>query len=193
MMVARWGRKSTLFWLIVQHLQHPLARWVLPVPRHIQCLRLLPRLDEARKFLKCHPPAGFVVGGCDPRWQVVVYGQHPRAAVRISQRERDCHLAAHREIGCLELHDFDHLLIRHELDEATMAGVGVRGRLAGCVRRVAGERNAVRTSIRNNLHATVAGFKKGDCFVEENTMSLPIVRCLLIIPSELEPAKYLSV
>lgn len=60
-----------------------------------------------------------------------MYGAHIRAATRISERERDHHLAAHRGIGRLELHHFDHLLIRHELDEVAVVRVGVRGCLAG--------------------------------------------------------------
>src|SRR5437762_2324056 len=72
--------------------------------------------------------------------------QYIGAAACIRKRERDCHLAAHFDIGSLELHDFDHLLVWHQLDEVAMVRVGVRSGLAGPVRRVVGERNAERTT-----------------------------------------------
>lgn len=45
-------------------------------------------------------------------------------AARISERERDHHLAAHRGIGRFELHHFDHLLILYELDEVGRKAYG---------------------------------------------------------------------
>jgi hypothetical protein len=55
-------------------------------------------LNECREFVECHPPAGFIVNWRDARRQVVVYGEHIRAAVRVSEGERDHHLAAHRGV-----------------------------------------------------------------------------------------------
>src|SRR5437870_3494345 len=66
------------------------------------------------------------------------------------------HLAAHLRISRLELHGFDHLLIRHELDEATVVRIGVRTRLAGPGRRVVGERNAERTTFASVERVYVA-------------------------------------
>src|SRR5262249_11319013 len=114
-------------------------------PLHDKLLRLLSRLDEPCKFLECHPPTGFVVGWRNTRRYIVVDAEHICAAVCFSKGEGDCHLSAHRVIVCLELHDFDHLLIRHELDEAAVVCVGVCGRLATPSRRVVCERDAERT------------------------------------------------
>jgi hypothetical protein len=52
------------------------------------------------------------------------------AAVCIGERDRDRHLATQRGICRLELDYFDNLLICHELHEAAVVRVGVRGRLA---------------------------------------------------------------
>lgn len=70
-------------------------------------LPVLARLDQCRKFIECHPPTSFVVSWRDARRQVVVYGEHIRAPARISERECNHHLAAHRGIGRLELHYFE--------------------------------------------------------------------------------------
>jgi hypothetical protein len=83
-----------------------------------------------------------------------VYGEDLGAAVGISERDRDRHLAAQRGITRLELDDFDHLLVRNERHEAPMVRVGVGGRLAGPGRRVVGERDPE--------HATFAGVEGMD-------------------------------
>jgi hypothetical protein len=85
-----------------------------------------------------------------------VDGEHIRAAARISERERDHHLAAHRGIGRLELHHFDHPLIGYELDEVAVVGVGVRGRLAGPGRLVVRERDFEQTTFASVEHMHVA-------------------------------------
>ena len=82
--------------------------------------------------------------------------QHIGPATGIRKRERDRHLAAHIGIGSLELHDFDYLLVWHQLDEVAMVSVGVRSGLAGPVRRVVGERNAERTTFASFERVYVA-------------------------------------
>lgn len=57
-------------------------------------------------------------------------GEDIGTALCIDERNRNCHLAAHRRICRLELIHFDHLLVGHELYEVAMVGVGVRGCLA---------------------------------------------------------------
>ena len=68
------------------------------------------------------------------------------AAVCISKRDRDRHLATQRGICRLELDHFDNLLVRHELHEVAVVRVGVRGRLAGPGRRVVRERDPERAT-----------------------------------------------
>src|SRR5574341_408110 len=121
-----------------------------------QALFVLARLDECREFVECHPPAGFVVGWREARRQVVMYGEHIRAAPRISERERDHHLAAHRGIGRLELHHFDHLLIWYELYEVAVVRVDVRGHLAGPGGLVVCERDSEQTTFASIEHMHVA-------------------------------------
>jgi len=117
---------------------------------------VLARLDECCEFVECHPPAGFVVGWRDPRRQVIVDGEHIGAAARISERERDHHLATHRGIGRLELHHFDHPLIWYKFYEVAVERVGVRGRLASPGRLVVRERNSEQTTFASIEHVHVA-------------------------------------
>ena len=56
-----------------------------------------------------------------------MHGEEIGAAVCISERDRDCHLAAHRGIWSLELVHFDDLLVGHEFYEMAVVRVGVRG------------------------------------------------------------------
>ncbi len=75
-----------------------------------------------------------------------MYDEHIRATARIREGERDHHLAAHRGIGRLGLHHFDHLLIWYELDEVAVARIGVCGRLAGPGRLGVCERDSEQTT-----------------------------------------------
>src|SRR5882762_7475244 len=92
---------------------------------------VLARLDERGEFRERRLPAGLVVGKRDAGRQAIVDGVHIGATVRIDQLDCDRHLAAQRGIGRLELNHLDQLLVRHELHEAAVVGVGLRGRLAG--------------------------------------------------------------
>ena len=85
-----------------------------------------------------------------------MYGEHIRAAARITERERDHHLAAQRGISRLELHHFDYLLIGYELDEVAVVRVRMRSRLAGPGRRVLGERDSEQTTFASVEHMHVA-------------------------------------
>jgi hypothetical protein len=64
-------------------------------------------------------PARRVFHAGQPITQVVVEQDRP---VRIRERKRDPHLAAHRGIAGLKLHHFDHLLIGYKLDEVAVVG-----------------------------------------------------------------------
>ena len=86
-----------------------------------------------------------------------MYSEYICAAVRFNKRERDGHLAAHRRIIRLELHGFDNLFIRHELDKAAMIRVGVCSRFAGPSRRIIGERDAERTAFDSVESMHMAG------------------------------------
>jgi hypothetical protein len=86
-----------------------------------------------------------------------VHGEDIGAVVCIGERDRDRHLAAQRGICRLELDHFDNLLVRHELHEAAMVCVGVRGRLAGPGRRVIRERNPERATFAGVERMHVAG------------------------------------
>jgi hypothetical protein len=68
-----------------------------------------------------------------------VYTDHVGASVCIAEDDRDRHLAAQRGIFCFELVYLDEQLVRHELDEAAVIGVGAGSRLAYSGRRVVGE------------------------------------------------------
>lgn len=57
------------------------------------------------------------------------------AATRVSQRRRHRHLTAQPGIVRLELEHLDHLLVRQQLAEVSLVGIGVRGRLSrSCAR-----------------------------------------------------------
>jgi hypothetical protein len=62
-----------------------------------------------------------------------VHGEDIGAAVCIGEHVPDRHLAAQRGICRFELDYFDNLLVPHQLHEAAVEGVGVRGRLAAPV------------------------------------------------------------
>jgi hypothetical protein len=119
-------------------------------------LLVLARLDECCEFVECHPPARFVVGWREARRQFVVDGERIRAAAPIGERESDHHLATHRDIGRLEPHHFDHLLIWHEFYEAAVVRVGVGGRLASPGRPVVCERDSEQTTFASVEHMHVA-------------------------------------
>ncbi len=94
-----------------------------------------------------------------------MYGDHVGAAVCISERERHHHFAAHRGIGRLELHHFDHLVIWYELDEVAVVRVGVRGRLAGSGRLVVCERYSEQTTFASveRMHVASHAIRHHPC------------------------------
>ena len=86
-----------------------------------------------------------------------MHGEDIGAAVCIVERIRDRHLAAQHGICRLELDHLDNLLVRHDLHEATVDRVGVRGRLAGPGRRVVRERDPKRATFAGGERMHVAG------------------------------------
>lgn len=74
-------------------------------------------------------------------------GEDIRATGSVSECKRNRHLAAHRRVGRLELHHLDDRLIRYELNEAAVVGIGVGGCLAGPGRRIVSEQDTERKEI----------------------------------------------
>src|SRR6266516_1425939 len=72
-----------------------------------------------------------------------MYGdQFGAAVIGVAERDGDRHLAAHCWICGFELVDLDHALVRHELYEAAVVGVGVCACFAGSGLCVVGERDS---------------------------------------------------
>ncbi len=111
-------------------------------------LPLLTGLDQFRELFQRHAPAGLVVGW--RRRRAAGYrGRRghsvpPSASVSVKVTVISPRIESSAVSNSIDL---DHLLIRRELDEVAMVGVGVRAGLAGPGRRVVGERDAERAAL----------------------------------------------
>jgi hypothetical protein len=90
-----------------------------------------------------------------------VYTDHVGASVCIVEGDRDRHLAAQRGICRFELVYLDEELVRHELDEAAVIGVGAGSRLAYSGRGVVGERDPERAALAGVEFVHIGGHSGG--------------------------------